>query len=488
MEKVSSQPRAQQRTYWETRVLNRAWHFFTSIRLALVLILLITAAALAGTLLDQASPSVISEPATYAQWLARAEARYGVFPTKVFDFFDLFNVFHTLWFRLLIGLLTVNIIVCSLNRWKGIWRTAFPTRIRMTDAFFQHARFNARYVMDEPAEAASATVKKGLKRARYRVSTEAEAGSVALYADRNRFSRFGTFISHLSLVLLLAGTVVGSIWGISDSQFIVPEGMTRDVGLGTDLSVRLEHFTDEYWVEGPPKDFRSDLVILKNGEEVKSGTIRVNSPLSYDGVRFFQSFFGQTAVMIVKTKDGTSLYDGPVPLAWLTREGNRPVGNFTLGSENLEVWVMGPRSGENDPLVPAGEMRIEVYESSSGALRTATNLSQGTEKDVSGLNYTFVRETRFTGLSVAKDPGVKIVWVASALMIMGMAMLFYMPHRRLWASCKEMPDGKTEVRLAMTGQRDSQIRAEFERVRRRVGKELRGRHADEDTGQGGNDV
>jgi hypothetical protein len=36
----------------------------------------------------------------------------------------------------LIGLLTVNIIVCTLNRWKGIWRTAFPQRMRMTDAFF----------------------------------------------------------------------------------------------------------------------------------------------------------------------------------------------------------------------------------------------------------------------------------------------------------------------------------------------------------------
>lgn len=488
MENVSRQAQAPQRNYWEMRIVGRVWHFFTSVRLALVLILAITAAVFAGTMLDQASPSVRSDPAMYAQWLTRVEGTYGVFPTKVLDFFDMFNVFHTLWFRALIGLLTVNIIVCTLNRWKGIWRTAFPSRIRMTDAFFQHARFNTKYVVDGPAEAAAATVKKGLKRARYRVSTQAEAGSAALYADRNRFSRFGTFISHLALVLLLAGTVVGGIWGVSDPEFIVPEGTTRDVGLGTDLSVQLEQFTEEYYTEGPPKDFRSEIVIFKDGEEVKRGTTRVNSPVSYGGMKFFQSFFGQTALMTVKTKDGTSLYDGPVPLAWQTREGSRPVGSFTLGSQSLEVWVIGPRSGENDPLVPAGEMRIEVYESTSGALRTATNLSQGTEQDVSGLNFTFVREGQFTGLSVAKDPGVKIVWVASALMLIGLVMLFYMPHRRLWASCKERPDGKTEVQMAMTGQRDSQISAEFERVRQRVGKELRGRHTEEDTGQGGDHV
>lgn len=488
MENVSSPPAVPRRTYWEVQILSRVWHFFTSVRLALVLILLITGAVLAGTLLDQVPPSIRSDPAAYSQWLSRVEGHYGEIPTKIFDFFDLFNVFHTLWFRVLIGLLTINIIVCSLNRWKGIWRTVFPPRIRMTPAFFEHARFNARYVIDEPADAAAGTVVKGLKRARYRISQEADTGSVALYADRNRFSRFGTFISHLSLVLILAGTVVGGIWGVSDSEFIVPEGMTRDVGLGTDLSVRLEHFTDEYYVEGPPKDFRSELVIYKNGEEVKRGITRVNSPLSYGGMKFHQSFFGQTAVMAVNTKDGASLYDGPVPLAWQTREGGRPVGSFTLASENLEVWVIGPRSGENDPLVPAGEMRVEVYESSSGALRTATNLSPGAEKDVAGLDVTLIREGRFTGLSLVKDPGVKIIWIASALMILGLVMLFYMPHRRLWAFCDEKQDGRTEVWLAMTGQRDSQISAEFERVRKHVGRQVRRRHVKQGTDTEGNDV
>jgi cytochrome c biogenesis protein len=488
VENVSSPTATRRQTYWEAQLLSRVWHFFTSVRLALVLILLITAAVLAGTLLDQASPSVRSDPLAYSQWLARVETTYGEIPTKVFNFFDLFNVFHTLWFRVLIGLLTVNIIVCSLNRWKGIWRTVFPPRIRMTPAFFEHARFNASYVVDAPVDAAAATVVKGLKHARYRISRESEPGSVALYADRNRFSRFGTFISHLSLVLILAGTVVGGIWGVSDNEFIVPEGVTRDVGLGTDLSVRLEHFTDEYYVEGPPKDFRSDIVIYKNGEEVKRGTTRVNSPLSYGGMKFHQAFFGQTAVMAVTNTDGASLYDGPVPLAWQTREGGRPVGSFTLASEGLEVWVIGPRSGLNDPLVPAGEMRVEVYESSSGALRKATNLSQGDIHDVAGLDFTFVREGRFTGLSIVKDPGVQIIWIASALMMLGLMMLFYMPHRRLWAFCEETEDGKAEVRLAMTGQRDSQISSEFERVRRQVGKELQRGRAKTDKVEGENDV
>jgi cytochrome c biogenesis protein len=149
---------------------------------------------------------------------------------------------------------------------------------------------------------------------------------------------------------------------------------------------------------------------------------------------------------------------------------------------------MGPRSGENDPLVPAGEMRVEVYESSSGALRAATNLSQATKQEVAGLDFTFLREGRFTGLSIVKDPGVRIIWVASALMIVGLVMLFYLPHRRVWVSCKETEDGKTVVKLAMIGQRDSQTASEFENVERRLRFELRGRKPNDDAGQGGKNV
>ena len=119
---------------WEREVLGRVWRFFTSIRLALILILMIAAAVMAGTLIDQAPASVIANPAAYDSWLAAAHSKYGVW-AGVFDFTQLFNVFHSLWFRILIGLLTANIIVCSANRWKGIWKTVFHTRTRMGDAF-----------------------------------------------------------------------------------------------------------------------------------------------------------------------------------------------------------------------------------------------------------------------------------------------------------------------------------------------------------------
>lgn len=473
---------------WEFDLLGRVWRTFTSVRLALVLILMLAAAVLAGTLIDQAPASVVADSSAYSAWLERAETKYGAFWTSVFDFFQLFNVFFSFWFRLLVALLVANIIVCTINRWKGIWTTTFKTRIRMGDAFFVHSRYHAAEVAQMPAGTAAERVRHAFAGARYRIQSENSEGTVAVFADKNRFSRFGTFLSHLSIVAILGGAVVGSLWGFRDDDFIVSEGTSRDVGRGTSLSVYLDHFTDEYDPAGPPKDFRSDIVIYENGTEVKRGVVRVNSPMSYNGIRFFQSFFGQTAVMEVKNEAGDVLYSDSVPLAWQTRDGNRPVGNFLLPENNLSVYVIGPRSGETDPMVPAGEMRLEVYTQNGTMAAPSQNLVQGQPEELAGLTFTFVRESRFTGLQVAKDPGTNLIWISAALMVVGLAMLFYFPPKRIWALCKQRPDGTADVRIATTAERDLGQAKEFENLHERVRLALGITSKDADGAEGGNHV
>lgn len=467
--------------------VGRLWRLFTSVRLALVLILMIAGAVLAGTLLDQAPGPVAADRELYQQWLDRVRDRYGMW-TDVLAFLRLFTVFHSLWFRVLLGLLVANIVVCSLNRWKGVWATVFGSRVRMSDSFFRHARHNAAFAAAMPVDTAAQRVQRALARAGYRVQRESDGSSVAIYADRNRLSRFGTFLIHLSIVLILVGAVAGSIWGFRDNEFIVPEGGVREVGHGTGISVKLEHFTDEYYVEGPPKDFRSELVIYENGVEVKRGTTHVNAPLSYKGLKFHQAFFGQTAVMRVQDTNGDVLYEDAVPLAWQARSTDRPLGDFLLPQKGLHVYVIGPPSGVNDPLIPAGEMRVEVYKQGSSTLVTSENVSQGTPKELAGLTFTFVRESRFTGLKVVKDPGVNLIWVASALMVGGLAAMFYFPHRRVWAICRATAGGGSEVWLAAPAQRDLTLERAFATLRERVSLALGGLPVGSATEGGRNDV
>ncbi len=477
---------------WELDILGMIWRTFTSVRVALILILLIALAVLANTVIMQAPPSAISDPERYEFWLEGARAKYGGFLTDILDFLQFFDVDHAIWFRVLIALLSVSILVCSLDRWKGIWSAVFHTPVRMGDAFFDQAPFNARVEAVMPATVAAQRVQRALARSRYRVKTEADDDSVAVCADRNRFSRFGTFFSHLSIVLLLAGWVIGRLWGVSDPQFIVAEGSTDELGLGSNISVKLEHVIDEYYLDGRPKDYYSELVIYDEAVEVKRGTARVNSPLGYEGFKFHQSGFGPAAAMEVRDKDGTLLFSEGVPLAW-SGDGIRPYGDFALDIdgdqyEEMRVVVVGPMSGE-DPVIPAGEVFVQVFRESED---TGTStfvaegpLAQGKPGELADLEITFQREQRFTLLRVVKDPGLNLVWTAGTLLVLGLVMLFYFPHRRVWALCRPRPDGKADVRLGAMAQRDLALAQEFRRLHRRVRLALGILDEEDEDSQGG---
>ncbi len=454
---------------WEVQVMGRLWHMFTSMKLALLVILSLALFTLEGTLIDQVPPGIQADRFAYDQWLIRAHDRYGGW-TDVMDRLQLFNVFHSLIFRALIGLLVVNIVICTTNRWRSIWNTAFHTRVRMTEGFFGHSRYNVSFETAMPASEAAERVRKTLRSSHYHVKSEAGETSVALLGDRNRFSRFGTFLTHLALVLILAGAAAGGLWGFKDKEFIVSEGATRTVA-GTDISIRLDHFADEYYPDGAPKDYKSEVVLFDNGRQVKQGTVRVNSPMRYQGIAFHQAFYGQTAVMSVRDKNGSVVFNEPVPLAYQTRDGNRPVGSFNLPQQGLVAYVVGPRSGADDPLVRAGEMRIELYRQES-RVGAPQNLTQGTPADLAGLSFTFERESRFTGMQVVKDPGVNVIWAASILMLLGMVALFYFRPSRLWALCASRPNGTTSVHLAIPAQRDFSLESEFGRLREKLAKAL----------------
>ena len=192
--------------------------------------------------------------------------------------------------------------------------------------------------------------------------------------------------------------------------------------------------------------------------------------------------------MDVKDESGAVIFHDSVPLAWLTRDGDRPIGSFMLPERDLAVYVVGPRSGETDPMVPAGEMRVEIYTESSGTLATTENLTQGQTKELAGLSVTFVRESRFTGLQVAKDPGVKLIWIAAALMVLGLVMMFYFPPKRVWAICKERPDGTADVRMATTAERDFSLAKDFENLHERVRLALGISEEDANRAEGGKNV
>jgi len=430
-------------------IFEAIWDLLTSMRFSLFVILAMAFLGVLGALIIQVPAGVEADAASKADWLAGVRPRYGGW-TDILDRLQIFNVFNSIWFRGLTAFLTISLIACMVQRAPGLWRTATKPRITVGDGFFAHARErDAIVVRGDATDLATRTVAV-LKRHHYRVVNEND-GAINLYADRFRWAPFGSLIGHLAIVVILAGVIVGSMFGFRDNSFVIAEGSTATVPSGQGLSLKLISFEDSYYTDtGAPSDYASELVLYQDGKEVARHTARVNDPLRYGDLSFYQSFYGPAAQMSVAAEDGTVLYTDGVAMAWQTQEDGRSVGSFTVPSEDLTVWIVGTL-GTGDTLVKPGQIRVETYRASTGDPIEQVTIDQGVATTVSGLSFTFGRELQFTGLSVSRDPGTILVWLGSLLLIAGFTIGFSFPHRRLWARLVLRPDGVGTLVVATPG-------------------------------------
>jgi cytochrome c biogenesis protein len=432
---------------------DRLWRLLSSVRFAIFLITIAAVGVLAGTLIMQAPADVAANPDSYAAWLARPRGKYGEPWASLFATLDLYRVFSSAWFRGTLAVLALAVVVCTINRLPGILASIRRPAVRVPPRLFDKAPLRAEFHAPGLApEQAQVQVMKVLGAHRYRVIPWHDGPALAVFADRNRFGKLGTFLNHIGIVTILGAAVLGNVLGWREDGFMVPEGSVRPVGHGTGLEVRNESFTDEYYPNGTPKDFRTDLVLLENGVEVARKTIRVNDPLEYKGVRFHQAFFGPAAVIRVRDAGGNVIFEDGVALGYeFTGAGiPRNGGFFTLNNRRLAVYVLVPAAQRGpDPQIPAGSVRLEIFEPRQTRPSAIETLPQGTPREIMGYTFEFLRERQFSGLQVVHNPAVPIIWLSSSCMLAGILIVFYFPLRRVWARLEPAESGDAPALLAL---------------------------------------
>jgi cytochrome c biogenesis protein len=403
-----------------------------------------------------------ADPSAYASWIASIHSKYGGW-TPVFDHLGLFAVFTSIWFKAITVLLTTSILACSVHRAPRLWKLAFHPRTSMGEVFFSHAPLRADILVSSGPETALDGVREVLRSHRFRTVSDPDEDGLNMYADRFRWGPFGTVIAHVSFVVILLGFFLSSATGFKDTNFVAAVGSTVAVGHGTGLTVKAMSFNDAYYPDGQPSDYASDLVLYKNGVEVNRQTIRVNHPMSWDGVSFYQSFFGTAAAMQVKDSAGKSMYNDAVPLAFTSTDGKHSIGQFTLAGKKQTVEVVLPASGEVDPNIKAGQVQVNVYQDVNKPSIDSQIVDQGKPTTIAGASYTFERTRQYTGLIVAHDPGAMFVWVGSALLVIGLFLVFFFPHRRVWVRVRKTAAG-SQILFASTMKRDVAFEPQFRQL------------------------
>ncbi len=325
---------------------DKIWDFFSSIKFAVVIFALIALTSIIGTIIEQnAAPEKNIKLIGKLFGDSIAPALYNAF-----DFLGFMDMYHSWWFVALLMLFAANLMVCSIDRLPRIWKLVKEPVKPLTAEQFKNLG-KKEIVLKGKTKKIKDAAKTAIKKAGFKLLETKEADGYQLYSEKGNYTRLGVYITHLSILLILIGSIIGIFFGFK-GFLNLPEGKTYSVAfaqtghltpmqesememiiaalqsvegstlkasqkLGMEeqsLKLKIKRYgiwplgfsitcndfnADFYSNSNTPKTYKSWLTITENGMPVKIGgkeiqEIEVNTPLKYKGVTFYQSSYGLT--------------------------------------------------------------------------------------------------------------------------------------------------------------------------------------------------
>jgi len=432
------------------------WLFDTlsSNRFAIYLIIAITVASLVGVIVPQRYIS-IAEPVY--------QERFSTGFLGFLRLFGIFDIFHTVWYRALVALFLLSLVLCS---YKGVVRL-FKLRREIASADFERLRELGRASEKLNADVGDERVRKVFG-AFGRLRKREDKKGAFYFFQGGSWGRFGPYVIHTAVLLIVLGGLLGNLFGI-DGSMNIPEGgksseiwLTRG-GVDYDLGFTVEcsDFDIEYH-EGTrqPKDYKSRLRVIEGGRVVREKVIEVNDPLKYAGFTIYQASYGLLGYRAeIKAED---THTGRV-YSFAAAVGDR----LAIGDTGYAFTFTGAQENYQNA-GPALNLEVEAPD---GASQPVWIFKESPDFDkLRGGRFVFSyvgeEEVYYTGLSVAKNPGLPLVWIGCFVLFIGLMVSFTVAHR--WAAVRS-DRGKLVATYSASKYRDV-WRARFEEAVKAIGE------------------
>ena len=413
---------------------DQLWDFFCSLKLAIFTLILLALTSIIGTVIQQNK-----SPQEYMEMYGWSESTF-----KALDALQFFDMYHSYWFLSLMGIFAVNLICCSIKRLPRIIKVVREPVLKADDGLFRTFSNREEIVTEGTVESVRDKISTVLGQKFAKPVINNEDGKSYLFAQKGAFSRFGVYVTHTSILIIFVGAMIGNVWGFKAYVNII-EGKSIDSiwlrGSQVPFPIGFEVRNDDFKVEfyeggGRPKEYSSDLVVLENGQEVMKKTIEVNHPLTYKGLTFYQSSYGTASDPIYRFS-----------------VKNRATGETVnvMGAQGKHLSLPGGTSlipmgyAENyQNFGPAAQVNIDTGNHQHGTpFLVFKNYPQFDERRGGDYGVTLldVQQNYYTGLQVAKDPGVWVVWLGCLLLVLGSCGAFFLSHRRIWVTIETLEKG-----------------------------------------------
>ncbi|MBF0505634.1 MAG: cytochrome c biogenesis protein ResB [Nitrospirae bacterium] len=444
-------------------IFDKIWNLFSSIKLAVVVFSVISITSIVGTVIEQQA-----EPERNIKLLSKlfgdsfAPAAFHILDTLGFT-----DMFRSWWFLALLFIFASNLIVCSIERLPKILKVVREPIRPLAAEHLSALPIKKETVLKEQSGKVLEYASDILKRNGFRAAVRQEDGAVQLYGEKGRYSRVGVYVTHFSILLILAGAVIGMLFGFNASLQLM-EGTASSVAYksnGTTIplgfQIRCDYFNADFYDNTDiPKAYRSRLTVLENGREIVKKEIDVNNPLRFKGITFYQASYGYAP-----GKD--SVFEFKVTSKAGKKEDiNVKFGEtFTIPGTAVTGRVVdfSPALGadESGKLYTYSEMMnnpaafVEFLERGAVKYRQwiLVRYPQTWKVGDGIVEFTHLWGVQYTGLQVRKDPGVWIVYLGCLIMSVGLYASFFMNHARIWIQLKDEKGG-TKVVIAGTANKN----------------------------------
>jgi len=466
------------------KTTNPVWKIFVSVKLTVFLLLSLAATSIIGTVIPQKA-----DPEIYFH-------KFGPFLFRLFEVLGIFDMYHAWWFHLLLFFLITNIVVCSIDRLSGTWKVVFPKKNTFNLARFEKLKKKEQFSIDASPGELEGKFTAFAEKKFSRPQVDKTGDGFVVFAEKGRWTRLGVYIVHMSVILLIIGAIIGSLFGFKG--FVnIPEGESVDSvrirnssrvqPLG--FTIRNEDFDISFYDTGAPKEFRSSLTILENDQVVLKKDIIVNDPLRYKGISIFMASYGEMAPEKEAAHDFstenihvnfTILASGMVYKR--KAEIGKPVsipeglGTFTLTAfnpaaefrgQNIGAALMGTLSlAKGEPV----EVLLPLHFPNFDKMRRGAVVISVADQKKETFSPMKKEDVRYySGLEVNRDPGVWVVYSGFIIMILGCFITFFMSHQQICIDVKHVGN-KSMVRVMGTANKNKiGMQRQVEKIAERLG-------------------
>src|SRR5215203_1929122 len=449
-------------------VLLKFLRFTCSVRLGVLLLCFLGLACLIGMLIMQQSVDGFEN--YYAALTPAQRLLYGKL--------GVFNIYHVWYFNVLLCLLSLNIILASIDRFPKTFKFVSKPQVHVPIRWLKEQRQGVDFETDASSDSIISSARPMLKSFGWRKVRVAEKGEkIYILAESGVWNRLGAYAVHVALLTIFLGGFLTAQLGTTGNLPLAPGESSNQIRETVVDLDRINEVTKQLPFEVTFTDIEQKLIreegslspsntldwitrfTIDDGGEITSAVSQMNRPFDYRGYRFFQASFVSTGRARNITVTLTPTDGSPPQQVEIERGGAATLANGTVirFSEFRGNFSIGPEDPNDDTSSYPNPAAVLQVVPPGGSAQTAYAFGPQMAnipvagKPVAGYTYRLTDFEKVSDrhiLSVQRDPGSNVVYVGFVLLFFTLVGVFFFSHQRVWVAIENRANGLHSVIMA----------------------------------------